>query len=237
MLSESPTTYPAGFSQNTGSSNLRRRTTQTSPKVTSAERSQPADNFEHLVDRSFAKAVRRSVVHIVPVLISGTLLALSAGKVYFGDLNGPAWEWFALQAFQYAAKAHDLLMTVSIADIVLHRIRWDLIVANGVPFGLLSSAYQLSDLGYFFSDEFVACAWVPWSHDRRRRTSARLSMSLLLMLACVLTLTVGPSSGVMMIPRLDWWHVSRPYGQTTLRLFIENGSQASTWPSTYLIPS
>ena len=92
-------------------------------------------------------------------------------------------------------------MTMSIGEIVLHRIRWDLLnpsPGGGVPLGLLSAAYQLSEVGYLFSAEFWMSAWTPVAHVHKR-TWRRLSLSLLVVVGCLLSFTVGPASGVVMV--------------------------------------
>jgi hypothetical protein len=147
---------------------------------------------------------------------------------YMSDLDGFPGQDVVLQALQFVVKAHEILMTMSLGDIVLHRIRWDLIVRLGVPFGLLSSAYQLGDLGYLFSPEFRASVWRPSSHDP---SFSRLTLSLLVLVSSLLSLVVGPSSGVLFIPKLSWWPLKKPFGRTTLRLFISNSSQELCWPS------
>ena len=150
------------------------------------------------------------------------------------DLNGFLGQDVVLQAFQFVVKAHEILMTMSLGDIVLHRIRWDLIAVAGVPFGLLSSAYQLGDIGYIFSTEFRASVWRPRSHDP---SFSRLTLSLLIVVSCLLCLVVGPSSGVLLIPQLSWWPLKKPFGSTTLHVFSSNSTQDTYWPSESIVTS
>ncbi|KAK3714096.1 hypothetical protein LTR37_008125 [Vermiconidia calcicola] len=113
-----------------------RRHTEAATSPSSAE-AQSNKSVRDVADQSLRKAVRRSIFHLLPGLCTATLLVLSALEVYFGDLNGYPEQEFALQALQFAVKAHEILMTMSIGSIVLHRIRWDMIRGGGVPFGLI----------------------------------------------------------------------------------------------------
>jgi hypothetical protein len=149
-----------------------------------------------VANKSLAKALQSSITHILPILITALLVTLSATRVYFGDLGGFAHQDIVLQALQYCAKVHDVLMAASISEIVLHRIRWDLLHKNGVPFGFLTAAYQLGDPFYFISPEFRAGVWKPQSHDRGDR---RFWLTVLIVPTALLSLGVGPSSGVLLV--------------------------------------
>jgi hypothetical protein len=149
-----------------------------------------------VANKSLAKALQSSITHIFPILITALLVTLSATRVYFGDLGGFAYQSIALQALQYCAKVHDLLMAASISEILLHRIRWDLLHKNGVPFGFLTAAYQLGDPFYFISSEFRAGVWKPRRHDRG---DSRFWLTVLIVPMCLLSLGVGPSSGVLLV--------------------------------------
>lgn len=180
-------------------------------------------------DKSLVKAATRSLIHIIPVLVTLTLIAMSAMTLYYSDLDAFSTQDVALQAFQFAVKAHEILITISITDIVLHRVRWDLLVLGEMPFGFLTSAYQLSRVEYLFSYQFWGAAWRLRKGPGHLR---RLSLGLLIMLACALTLTVGPSSGVLMIPKLNWWPLEWPFGSTSLNLFSSNRENDPRWPNT-----
>ena len=231
QLLQSPTTYTASYSREPPPQSglrTRRTTTRTLAPSPPAE-PEPERPTAHVADVSLRKALLRSIIHIPAVLSSAILIILSARKVYFGDLDGFPNQDGVFEVMQFAVKAHEILMTMSIAEVVLHRIRWDLLNTDGVPFGFLSAAYQLSDALYLISAEFWASAWSPRAHDRSFR---RLSFSVLVVLGVVLSLLVGPSSGVLMIPKLKRWLLKDPYGPVTLRFFKSNSTQELLWPST-----
>lgn len=232
---ESPSTFSTQSARSEpGPGTLRSRKTKSPTTATPASAQSIEQQLgrpkKYIADKSIAKALQRSILHVLPVLVTSVLFVISAGEIYMSDLDGFPGQDVALQSLQFVVKAHEILMTMSLGDIVLHRIRWDLIVKSGVPFGLLSSAYQLGDLGYLFSAEFRASVWRPSSHDP---SLSRLTLSLLILVSCLLCLVVGPSSGVLLIPKLSWWPLKKPFGHTTLRLFISYNSHELSWPSKF----
>ena len=197
-LVQSPRTYTADYSQEQEpQSQLRaRKATQVSEPPSPAD-FQLERPMRHAIDLSMSKALLRSTLHVSTILIASFLITLSARRVYFSDIDGFPGQDIFLQSLQYVVKAHEILMTASITDVVLHRIRWDLISA-GVPFGLLSAAYQLSDLSYLKSIEFRRGFW---GYQTRDRSFRRLSLGVLVGLSCFLSVFVGPSSGAVMVSR------------------------------------
>ena len=155
---DSPATYSTQAASPPRLATLRTRKTKTpatgTPQSAQAIERQLQRKQTHIENRSIKRAFQRSVLHILPILVTSILFVLCTAEVYMGDLDGFPGQDVVLQAFQFVVKAHEILMTMSLGDIVLHRIRYDLIVHAGVPFGLLTSAYQLGDLGYLFSAEF-----------------------------------------------------------------------------------
>ena len=79
---------------------------------------------------------------LVPVAISFAFLQLSWRHHYWHDSNENVGEQLAL--LQIAAKAHEILITLSLSDLVLHYLRQQLSSYSGLPFGLFASAYQVS---------------------------------------------------------------------------------------------
>ena len=229
---DSPATYSTQAASPPRSATLRSRKTKTpttaTPQSAQAIERQLQRKQTHIENRSIKRAFQRSILHILLIFVTSILFVLCAAEVYMGDLDGFPGQDVVLQAFQFVVKAHEILMTMSLGDIVLHRIRYDLIVRAGVPFGLLTSAYQLGDLGYLFSAEFIAAVWKPRSHDP---SFSRLVLSFLVVVSCLLCLVVGPSSGVLLIPRLSWWPLKKPFGRTQLRMFAANSTQTLSFPS------
>ena len=65
-----------------------------------------------IISNAFGKSVLRAMVHVVPVLISATLIAMNLRGVYLGPALGPAsgiWKTtFTLAVLQLAAKVQVL---------------------------------------------------------------------------------------------------------------------------------
>ena len=120
-------------------------------------------------------------------------LILNYRKVYWQDAVEPT-QSTVLNAFQFGAKLHELLTDASLAALVLHRVRWNLIHDKGVPLGYLTSAYQLS-ITCLFSLQF----WGPLKPLRIKK----LWLTLLILLTIILTTVIGPSSAILVIPSLD----------------------------------
>ena len=171
-------------------------------------------------------AIYTSLPHLLPIAISISILTLSWRNVYWQDLGLPHQNAI-LDALQFAAKAHEISMAMSLSAIVLHRIRYDLIIGQGLPFGFLTSAYLLTDLTYLTSKEF-------WGGVTARQILGRpwklLSLGLLIATSCLLTAVVGPSSAIAMIPQLDWWDVRDPFSGIQETCFI-NMTANDIWPT------
>ncbi len=165
---------------------------------------------------------------MVPLAITVTILLLNTLGVYWQDLGHPNQSTI-LQALQYAAKAHEVTMAASLTAIVVHQIQYNLTGSNGVPLGFLTAGFQLSDPLFVCKKEFFRGA-MPRVHSRRPLRSSVLIY--LLIVGFALTLVVGPSSAVAMIPRLDWWDVSKvnAFGpEYTDRVYF-NHTEADLWP-------
>lgn len=157
----------------------------------------------------------RHALHAIPILLTFAILSLSFRRVYLCDLGYPGLQSI-LNAFQYAAKAHELLVNASLSAIVIHRTRQEMSLLNGLPFGLVSAGYQLTDLSYLLSHQFLAAV--------KLRTGIRkmhhLPFVLLLIVVFALSALVGPSSAIALIPKLAWWTIKDPFSSTGGSTFI-----------------
>ncbi len=121
-------------------------------------------------------------------------------------------------------------MAASLTAIVIHQIQHELSGLKGVPFGFLTAGFQLSDPLFFFTQEFFGGAIARVHSSRPSRSS---TLMYLLIVGFALTLVVGPSSAIAMIPRLDWWDVSKvnAFGpEYTDRVYL-NRTEAELWPA------
>ncbi|KAL8897741.1 MAG: hypothetical protein Q9207_007054 [Kuettlingeria erythrocarpa] len=114
---------------------------------------------------------------------------------------------------------------MSLTAIVLHRIHYSLMKHSGVPLGFLASAYQLGALNYLVSAQFWGAATAKF----RYKSSTWLPLWLLIAVSSVLASIVGPSSAILMIPRLDWWQLNNPLDHTSTSTFLPLGT-SEIWP-------
>lgn len=157
----------------------------------------------------------RHLLHAAPVFLTVAILLLSFRVVYLCDLGYPGLQSI-LNAFQYAAKFHELLINASLSAIVLHRARQEMALLHGLPFGLVSAGYQLSNLSYLLTPPF----WAALRVRTAQPTVYQLPFVFLLVVIFGLTAVVGPSSAIALIPKLDWWLVSDPFSGTGGATFI-----------------
>ncbi|KAK3378426.1 hypothetical protein B0H63DRAFT_247125 [Podospora didyma] len=131
-------------------------------------------------------------------------IAVTLGLLY-PYINHVSWLPTAnqLSALQFAAKVHESFIISSLFDIVSYHIRRALLGPQGVPFGYLTSAFQLSSPFYVISPSFLA----PLIQDRLSLTLSSLGLRVLLVLAFLLAAISGASSGTIMLPRQGWHEI------------------------------
>ncbi|KAG7406293.1 hypothetical protein Forpe1208_v014510 [Fusarium oxysporum f. sp. rapae] len=141
--------------------------------------------------------------HLPAMLVTLTLLILHVTNIRWDPSHPTADERAALQ---FAAKAHESLILISLTDILLHRIRYGLLGRNGVPLGFLSSPFNISfSVRYLISQEF----WSPALNPTAKRLFTTVTAAMVLLFA-LLGLAAGPSSAIAMIPLYDWWEIPSP---------------------------
>ena len=182
-----------------------------------------------VIDSRRGKALLRSIVHLLPMLVTVFVLGLSVLKVYWTDLGVPHQN-VILQAWQFAAKGHEILIVASLSAIVLHRVRYGLCATEGIPLGFLAAGYQLSSISYLWSTEFRSGISTKTPSGP---TSRWPPLTVLIVSAVALAAVAGPSSAIAMIPRLDWWDVPDRFFNTPTHKPNSYYIQADTsdlWP-------
>jgi hypothetical protein len=107
-----------------------------------------------------------------------------------------------LAALQFAAKLHELLMLTSIGTVMFAYIREQMAFGEGVTIGTLFAGQQFSSINNLWSMEFWSAVYDIQGRGRKR---PKYYIVLLIALATILGVSVGPSGAVLMRPRLDWW--------------------------------
>jgi hypothetical protein len=159
-------------------------------------------------------------VHILPCAFSAFLIAINTHGYFIGfELAGQSnrtSEYTAL--LQIAAKIQELLIIANLTTIIMHKVRYDLIDGNGIPFGLVGAGSLFTQLSFFWSTASLGSV----SSPRAMRYNA--AMLCLVVFAGFLAVTAGPAVAVLLIPREHTWSA----GGTK---YWTNGSSDDLWPS------
>ena len=146
-------------------------------------------------------ALLRSLIHLVPVSVALYLIILNWNTYYVGV------SIYNQAVYQLLAKIHEIAIQASLAAVVFSYIRHELTIGKGMPFGALLSGLQISQISYLWSMEF-------WGTIRSVHLSLRKKLPLLIFIfTCIVLASLsGPSSAVLLVPRLDYW----PAGSTNI---------------------
>jgi hypothetical protein len=108
-----------------------------------------------------------------------------------------------LSALQFPAKAHEILIVMSLTEILLHRIKYGMLGQTGIALGFVTAPFQVANPLYLISPDFWGTVRIP----QRNRRFHNITIGLLVVLVIVGVL-VGPFSAILMIPRQDWVETS-----------------------------
>ena len=167
------------------------------------------------ISQNRAVSALRALIHLVPVSVAICEIVLNWNTYYVGTAR------YSQATYQLLAKAHELMIQASIAAVVFCYIRSEMALGSGIPFGLLFSGLQVTQISYLWSMEFwgsITCGL--------HRNYRKLLLSLLVFLSIFLATVCGPSSAVLLIPRLQYW----PGGSTDIWI---NTTLTELWPERY----
>lgn len=136
---------------------------------------------------------------LCPVAVTSTTLTMNWCNIFMK--SGTANQTLAL--LQIAAKAHEILITLSLSEILVYYLRQRLMSKHGISLGLFSAAYSVG-LG---SLPFLRTFWHPFSWSMRpgKVNWHTRALIYLVLLISILGLTANPAASIALIPRLDWW--------------------------------
>ncbi|KAL8821185.1 MAG: hypothetical protein Q9191_007362 [Dirinaria sp. TL-2023a] len=179
-------------------------------------------------EKWWSTSLMQCFFHAIPLAVTLVVVGLNIFGVYWQDLGLPHQK-AVLQALQYAAKAHEIMMTASMSAIVIHRAQHDLNDTQGMPFGLLTGGFKLGEPLYLCTSQFLGASVVRKHSNGRPRL---YPISILILVGVLLTSVVGPSSAVAMIPRLDWWDVlqANAFGKEYKDRVYFNRTGDELWP-------
>ena len=157
-------------------------------------------------------ALLRALIHVVPLGVALWEITFNWNTYYVGSkVQNQA-------LYQFGAKLHEMTAQASIAAAVFSYVRYELSLGQGLPFGALFSGLQVSQASYLWSTEFWGSIYSTNILIKRK-----MSMALIVVIAILLAATVGPSSAILLIPRLEYW----PAGSTDVWI---NATAAELWP-------
>ncbi|KAF2877078.1 hypothetical protein BDV95DRAFT_643904 [Massariosphaeria phaeospora] len=151
------------------------------------------------------------------------------GPKIYGDHLGLLSQNVVFKYLQFLAKFHELLLLLSMSYIVVYRLQHHLL-NDGLPFGFLDAPHQISAGG---GDLLWSLAfWKATSSSSR--SGCVLGMSLLF--GTVISVSLGPSSAIALIPSLDWWDSGRLSSANATRVYYvdypANHRGTKPWPTT-----
>lgn len=155
------------------------------------------------ISRERPTAFLRSLIHVVPVGVTIWEIVLNWNTYYVGSSA------YAIVYYQLGSKVHETMIQASLAAIIFSYVRHELTSGNGLPFGALFSGLQISQVSYLWSMEFWGSVGSKWLPLRRK-----LGMVAVVAITFILAAAAGPSSAVLLIPRLGYW----PAGSTHIWL-------------------
>ena len=169
--------------------------------------------FRHITGRGLheptKKAIRknktvallRCLIHLIPVSIALFEIILNWNTYYVGV------SIYNQAVYQLVSKIHEVAIQASLATVMFSYIRHEMTIGNGIPFGTLFSGLQISQIAYLWSMEFWGSLRSPHLPIGRK-----IALLFLIFVSISLASLSGPSSAILLIPRLDYW----PGGSTDI---------------------
>jgi hypothetical protein len=195
----------------------------TSPYNISLPRQQSYEEEPEIALKS-GPPVIELLVHIVAVGAIGVLAWASYTNVFFEDFSmvNTSWQNMRIKLWQLGAKLHELFMLASLSFIVAYYTRKLLIGRNGIPFGFLHGSGVIGSPEVLIKPRFRAGLVRNWP------------FGVLLIVVCAISLILGPSSAIMMIPSLGWFEFKdRIPGNSSTINYIWQTNEPWLWPTEF----
>jgi hypothetical protein len=193
----------------------------------------PPNERSHLTRFSSQKvkvALHRHLPYF-EVLVHGLALAIIA-RLLFVNIERYFWKDFSprtqdrrnveLKAWHYAARVHELLM-MSLSFIVFTYMRNLLVGRRGITFGLLSAPHTIASPITLAKKKF----WIGFVRNPAYGS---------LVVACILSVALGPSSAITMIPSLGWSDMINALSVDNSTIYYSSAHD-EVWPTTVNISS
>ncbi|PMD61079.1 uncharacterized protein K444DRAFT_662262, partial [Hyaloscypha bicolor E] len=161
-------------------------------------RSLRAEAPKEIVRHDRWKSIGVCLIHLIPSTITSVLLFLNFSNVYY-EAVGASNQSARLNALQFAAKMHEILIASSLSAIVLKHVQYELLQGGGVTLGSLLAGFQVTDVSSLWSPGLWATVYASSLKTRRFR------LVILVIVMVLLGAVVGPASAILMLPSVDWW--------------------------------
>mgnify|MGYP006976733542 CR=1 FL=1 len=172
------------------------------------------------------------LVHVLSISVVIVLLSL--------DHTDDFWDWrpdtyladLFYFVFQIASKVVDVLIMTSLTTVAIDLTK-RFLVGSRLPFWLVMCAYRVDDLAFFFTSLFHGrLGGSPLGQKRLDRREMRTSIMLgfLVFLCNFLSLFLGPSAAVLIIPELDWFPLRKAFSNVRTPFYYALPPER-TWPS------
>ena len=154
------------------------------------------------IRKDWRTAAAAASIHFLPVSAAVIICGINLHGYYIGgELTGTSGQDdMKLGSLQFAAKLHELTMQASLAAVVFGYVRDQLALGEGIPFGAVFAGLQIKEVSFFWSREFWGAMLSSYPDLRRR-----LELLFLLVIGTLLGVSVGPSSAIVLKPRMDDW--------------------------------
>jgi len=150
-----------------------------------------AEDSKVVLHKHHGFAILHAIPHLIPLTACVALIVLNFESYFVGDIATSA-----ATAFQFAAKVLELTIQASLATILLSIIRREAI-AKVLPFGAIFAPLRSADVSYLWSLEYWGLAT-----SMRTKRGRKATLAVLIPVFVALGTVVGPSSAVLMLPRL-----------------------------------
>jgi hypothetical protein len=176
------------------------------------------------------KAFRACSIHVLPLAFTAFVLFLNFSTTYYENVGLPG-QSLRLNALQFAAKLHEILIATSLSLVGVNHIQYELLVGKGLPLSNVLAGFSITNLTAMFSSR-------PWEKKRFTKSSRtrRIRSIALLFLLVVMCAIAGPSSAVLVLPTIGWWKFGfvsaegyYAWDPSEIRFFI-NATESILWP-------
>lgn len=188
------------------------------PQVTQWRQTKEAPKVAIYQNRLIASLY--SLLDILPAAAALVFFVLNIKGCFVGHISTAT-----IAAIQFAAKVLEISIQTSLAGISLSLIRYQVFTGRSLPLDILFAPLNIGRASYLWSLDLWGFLTASWLRDWRK-----VVLSILIPSTVILAILVGPSSAVLMIPRM----VNYPSRRRVIllddsaTLFPQNINQLST---------